>query len=385
MSRKDEIRRTVSALNDSAAALRAPATFMEVCGTHTMSAFRSGLHSLMPTSVNLLSGPGCPVCVTAQGDIDLLISLAADRNVTLCTYGDMLRVPGQRGSLERARSGGADVRVVYSALDAVTLAGSDPSREVVFAAVGFETTAPASAAALLRAEERGLRNFSILVSHKRIVPAMRGLLESGDVRVDGFLCPGHVSVILGADAYRPIVERYGVPCVIGGFEPTQMARALAELTAMVRKGSAALVNQYPEAVSPTGNRTASELLAHVFEPATVRWRGLGTLPDSGLVVRPEHRGFDAFHRFGLSTPADREPKACRCGEVIAGRIDPPECKLFNNGCTPIYPIGPCMVSSEGTCQAWFKYARAGVGSHRRRVAETSRDTARPDTGETVSA
>jgi len=351
-------------------------TFMEVCGTHTMSAFRSGLHSLMPENVTLLSGPGCPVCVTAQGDIDLMIELAANHDVTLCTYGDMLRVPGAEGSLEKVRSRGADVRVVYSTLDAVKLAQAQPRLNVVFAAVGFETTAPATATAVLRARQLGLENFTVLPSHKRVIPAMTGLLDSGKVNLDGFLCPGHVSVIIGAEVYRPIVAQYGQPCVITGFEELHMIAGLARLVELAAGNEVQLVNEYTEAVTDGGNAVALRVLDEVFEPADARWRGLGVIPQSGHMLRAKYRAFDAQQRFGLQTPADHEPPGCLCGQVITGLVTPHDCTLFGAVCTPINPIGPCMVSSEGTCQAWFKYQRAkgpgrGAwgGEGRRRKAE----------------
>ena len=354
-----QVDRSLHRLHAAANAVDRPITFMEVCGTHTMSAFRSGLHSLMPDNVTLLSGPGCPVCVTAQGDIDQLIALVMDRDVTLCTYGDMLRVPGRNGSLERARSRGADVRVVYSTLDAVRLAAQTPDRQVVFGAVGFETTAPATAIAVLEAEQQKLDNFSVLVSHKRVVPAMLALLESDDqpAALDGFLCPGHVSVIIGANAYKPIVQRHNIPCVIGGFEEALISDALASLAEQVRDGQCKLVNQYPEAVTPGGNRVALACIDGVFKTADVKWRGLGTIPNSGHVLRSSLQHFDAAHRFALPEPVDRELGNCLCGQVIAGRATPDQCKLFASSCTPISPVGPCMVSSEGTCQAWFKYQR----------------------------
>lgn len=332
-------------------------TFMEVCGTHTMSAFRSGLHSLLPDNVTLLSGPGCPVCVTAQGDIDLMLELTSIPNVTLCTYGDMIRVPGRSGSLEKARSRGADVRVIYSTLDAVAWAQKLPERQVVLGAVGFETTAPATAAAILEARRLGLGNFSVLASHKRVVPAMTALLDGGAVRLDGFLCPGHVSIVIGSKVYQPIVDKYGYPCVIAGFEDIHMTAAIASLAEMVRDGRKALINDYPEAVSMDGNPVALRLLDEVFETSDVRWRALGTIPRSGMTIRPALALYDAQQRFGLVTPADHEPAGCICGQVITGMATPHDCKLFGRGCTPINPIGPCMVSSEGTCQAYFKYAR----------------------------
>jgi hydrogenase expression/formation protein HypD len=373
--------RSLSRLGRLASALGRDAAFMEVCGTHTMSVFRSGLRSLLPRNVKLLSGPGCPVCVTAQSDIDMLIALAVDHDVTVCTYGDMLRVPGARGSLERARGDGADVRVVYSSMDAVTLAHESPGRQVVFAAVGFETTAPATAAAVDRAMRLGLENFTVLASHKLVMPAVAALLDSGAVHVDGFLLPGHVSVITGWREFEPIARRYGLPCVVGGFEDEQIPLALADLVQMVVEGRAELVNQYPQAVSERGNPTALALMGKVFEVSDVRWRGLGSIPGSGLVLRDAYRAFDAQARFDLRRPEDREPKGCRCGEVITGAVTPAQCVLFDNGCTPTNPIGPCMVSSEGTCQAWFKYQRAGglkkrrlVSMRRREPAARSKDT-----------
>jgi len=356
-----DIDNALKRLHRAAGQLRRRATFMEVCGTHTMSAFRSGLHSLMPDNVRLLSGPGCPVCVTAQSDIDMLVDLAMLPNVTLCTYGDMLRVPGRDANLETARSRGADIHIVYSAIDAVKLAAQHPQRQVVFASVGFETTAPASAVAVLRAQARKLDNFTILASHKRVLPAMLAIVQSDQLALDGFLCPGHVSIVIGCDAYQPIVRDHHLPCVIAGFEEAHMIPALAILTELARDGEARLVNLYFEAVSPQGNRVAQQMLDRVFEIAAVRWRGLGVIPDSGLQLRSEYQHFDARHRFGLTPPVDREPRGCLCGQIIMGAVDPVACPLFGGTCTPVHPIGPCMVSSEGTCAAWFKYGRPGFG------------------------
>lgn len=356
----------IARLHAAAKRLPRPVAFMEVCGTHTVNAFRAGLHALMPDNVRLLSGPGCPVCVTSQGDIDLLIELGTRTDVTLCTYGDMLRVTGARGSLELARSRGADVRVVYSAMDAVKLAAATPSREVVFAAVGFETTAPATAAAVLAAAKLNLRNFSVLASHKLIMPAMHVLMRgrakgatppSDAALIDGFLCPGHVSIVLGSEAFRPVVDTYAVPCVIGGFEDVQIAAALARLTELFADGTPELENQYAQAVSATGNPVAQQMLNTVFEPANVAWRALGVIPGSGLTLRPAYHAFDAARRFALTSAEAPEPRGCRCGEVITGRCSPDQCKLFGTACTPIDPVGPCMVSSEGVCAAWFKYGR----------------------------
>lgn len=357
-----DIRQLISRLGTAAAKVNRSLAFMEVCGTHTMSAFRCGLKTVLPKNVRLISGPGCPVCVTAQSDIDLMVEAAGLANVTICTYGDMLRVPGQCGTLETARMAGADVRVIYSSLDALAIAQKEPDREIIFAAVGFETTAPATAAAILEASRRGVGNFSVLASHKRIIPAMRALLNAAPTTglgVDGFMAPGHVSVIIGARAYEPIVAEYAKSCVIGGFEPQQMLSALADLTELALAGRSALINQYPEVVRADGNTTAQKLLATIFEPCKARWRGLGAMEESGLAIRTEFSRFDARVRFSLVQPKENEPRGCICGQVISGLAEPGDCKLFGKVCTPINPIGPCMVSSEGTCAAWFKYGCGG--------------------------
>lgn len=363
----------LQALRDSASQLSHAARFMEVCGTHTMAAFRCGLHSLIPDKVTLLSGPGCPVCVTAQGDIDQMIDVAQLPDVTICTYGDMIRVPGKNGSLERARSQGADVRVVYSTMDAVKLAQKLPQKQVIFAAVGFETTAPATAAAIKRAASLGLNNFSVLASHKRVMPAMMGLLAAGDINIDGFLLPGHVAVIIGTEAFRPILEQYHLPCVVSGFEDFQMTQGLARLTQQVATGKAELVNDYPQVVKPGGNPAALAILEEVYDTTDATWRGIGVIPASGMTLKDQFANFNAAHRFNLPAMHSPEPAGCACGDVIKGKTTPADCKLFGKACTPINPIGPCMVSSEGTCQAWFKYNRP------RKVQDSSTEMTAPQT------
>lgn len=344
--------------------------FMEVCGTHTVSAFRTGLHALLPDNIKLLSGPGCPVCVTSQGDIDLIIGAADLPAVTICTYGDMLKVPGTRGSLEQARSRGAKVRVIYSTLDAVNWAQQDPSGEYVLAAVGFETTTPATAVAIQEAQRKNLSNFSVLASHKVLLPALRALLgekksspasaanHASRIKVDGFLCPGHASIILGSNAFREIVADYAMPCVVAGFELDQMLAGVTRLTEMLAEGQPAADNVYPQVVKPEGNLTAQAIINEVFEPSDANWRALGGIPGSGLKIRSKYARFDAIARYGLNAAEAPEPVGCRCGEVITGRCTPADCRLFAGRCTPIAPVGPCMVSSEGTCSAWFKYGRA---------------------------
>ncbi len=361
-------------MNRSAAALREeidrlaqrigrPVPFMEVCGTHTVAAFRSGIHALLPANVRLVSGPGCPVCVTAQRHIDAALELAG-REVVLATYGDMLRVPGRRGSLERLRAAGARVLVVGSARTALAAARDRPGDQVVFLGVGFETTAPATAATVLEAERAGIANFSVLMGHKRVVPAMQALLEAGDVPLAGFLCPGHVSVIIGAAAYRPIAGRFGRPCVVAGFEPPQILAGLAALLRQVAEGRAEVENVYPAVVSEQGNPAAQRLLEQCFVTADTPWRALGVIPQSGLELAERYRRFDALDRFGIRLGEDRDHPECRCGEVIQGKVAPVDCPLFGTACTPAAPVGPCMVSSEGTCAAWYKYRRTAAGGRR---------------------
>ncbi|MBN2446370.1 MAG: hydrogenase formation protein HypD [Phycisphaerae bacterium] len=340
---------------------------MEVCGTHTVALFRSGVKSLMPANVRLVSGPGCPVCVTSQAYLDVACELAERPEVTVCTYGDMVRVPGRTGSLEQRRATGARVVVVYSARDAVKYAARHPDEQVVFLAVGFETTAPATAAAVLEAEQRKVDNFTVLPGHKLVMPAMRALLSAGDVPIDGFICPGHVSVVIGVNAYRPIVEEFGKPCTVAGFEPRQMLLAILSLVRQAAAGEARLENAYGVAVTDEGNAAARGFIDQVFKPANAVWRAMGTIPDSGLALRWGYEQFDAFARFGVTLGEDYEPEGCRCGEVIQGKVEPLECPLFGESCTPADPVGPCMVSSEGTCAAWYKYnrPRAGAGVAKR--------------------
>ena len=329
---------------------------MEVCGTHTVSLFRTGVRALLPPGLRLVSGPGCPVCVTAQGYIDAALELAGRPGVTVATYGDMVRVPGRGGSLAEARARGAQVLVVYSAMEAVTWAEAHPDRTVVFLAVGFETTAPATAQAVLDAEERGVANFLVLTAHKVVVPAMLALCQGGG-GVDGFLCPGHVSVVIGTEAYRPIVERFGLGCVVAGFEAAGMLEGIAQLCEMVRDRTPALGNAYPAVVKAGGNPHAQALLERVFAPCDATWRAIGTIPGSGLRLADHLRHRDAAQRFGLDTERDDEAPGCRCGEVIQGKVEPVQCPLYGTVCTPDNPIGPCMVSSEGTCAAHYKYGQ----------------------------
>jgi len=336
---------------------RGPVVLMEICGTHTVAIFRQGIRALLPGNVRLISGPGCPVCVTSQGYIDMVVELASRPGVIIATYGDMIRVPGHKSSLERARADGAEVVAVFSATDAVDLARDNPGKTVVFVAVGFETTAPATAAAVLAAEQADLDNFLVLPAHKFVLPAMMALLAGGQINVDGFICPGHVSVIIGWRAYQPVVHAFGKPCAVAGFEPMQVLSALACLLEMLVANRAEVVNVYKGIVQPDGNPHARQLLERVFEPADAHWRGLGVIPASGMALRPAYQRFDGCRRFGLVEGPDYDPPGCRCGEVVKGLIEPVLCPLFGKACTVSTPVGPCMVSSEGTCAAWYKYGR----------------------------
>ena len=336
-------------------------TFMEVCGTHTMAVARAGLRALLPPSIRLISGPGCPVCVSPVGYVDHALALSRLPGVIVATFGDLLRVPGsgptsaQPPSLERARAEGADVRVVDSPLGALELARSKPAVQVVFLGVGFETTTPTVAAAVLQAKREELDNFSVLGAHKTIPEAMELLAAADDLRLDGFLCPGHVSIVLGPEPYAPLVERHGLACAIAGFEPVEVLAGLRSLVEQVDGGHPRVDNCYPGAVRPGGNPKARELMMQVFEPCDSRWRGLGTIAASGLRIRPEYARFDAERRFEVELPEPLEPVGCRCGEVLRGVIEPPECPLFADLCTPQTPHGACMVSSEGTCAASFHH------------------------------
>lgn len=331
--------------------------FMEVCGTHTMAAFRSGLRQLLPATVKLISGPGCPVCVTDPNFIDAAIELCRRPDVTVTTFGDLLRVPGSESSLERERAAGAQVRVVYSPTDALALARENPSRQVVFLGVGFETTTPAVAWTILEASRSKIANFSVLAAHKTMPHAMAALLKDQQVKIDGFICPGHVSVVTGAKLYRFITEQYRIPCVVTGFEPGDMLKGIAMLLEQQATGRADVEIEYTRSVGEHGNAAAQELITEVFQEAEAGWRGLGVIPQSGLAIREKYAAFDAARKFGVQFREAKPHPGCRCGDVLRAAITPPECKLFGTACTPVNPFGPCMVSNEGTCAAYFKYAR----------------------------
>lgn len=333
---------------------------MEFCGGHTHAIMRYGLRDLLPPTVELRSGPGCPVCVTANVDLDRAIALARVPGSILTTFGDMVRVPGSRESLQSARAGGADVRVVYSTLDALQIARENPGRPVTFLGVGFETTAPTVAAAILEADSEGLDNFSVLSLHKLTPPATRAILDAGQAALDGIIGPGHVTTIIGANAWTFLPQEYGLPVAVAGFEPLDILRAVAALVEMIEDHQPGVSNSYARSVTWDGNQAALEVMSRVFEVCAAEWRGLGTAAASGLRIRPEYGRFDAMALFDVDPGPTQEHPGCRCGDVLRGALLPPECPLFARACTPARPVGPCMVSAEGACAAYYHFGRESL-------------------------
>ncbi|MFC1501325.1 hydrogenase formation protein HypD [Elusimicrobiota bacterium] len=331
--------------------------FMEVCGTHTMCIAEFGLKKLFPENVNMLSGPGCPVCVTPIEDIDRSVELSKFKDVIITTFGDMIRVPGSVSSLEIERSKGADVRIVYSPLDAVEIAKENPKKEIVFIGVGFETTSPAIASTLIIAKKKGIKNFSVLPMFKTIPNALKTILDTKNKKIDGFLLPGHVSTIIGVTPYEFIPEKYKIPCVIGGFEPKDILRSVDMLISQISDGKPSVEIQYTRAVSKEGNKEARKILSQVFIQTDSNWRAIGNIPMSGLTFNSSYLGFDATKRFDVKLPKAKEPRGCKCGEVLLGLKKPKQCGLFGKRCVPSDPVGPCMVSSEGSCAAVYKYEK----------------------------
>lgn len=331
------------------------ATLMEVCGTHTVAIARNGIRDLMPEGLRLASGPGCPVCVTCNRDIDTVIALARIPNVTITTFGDMTRVPGSTSSLLAEQAAGRSVEIVYSPLDALAFAKAHPEREVVFVGVGFETTTPLVAMAIKRAKAMGLSNFTVFAAHKNMPGALELLVGDPTLELDALILPGHVSTIIGAEPYRFLAEKYGIPGVIAGFEPVDVLQGIAMLVRQLHEGRAEIEIAYARGVMPEGNPVALAAIDEVFETCTATWRGLGDIPGSGYRIRDEFANFDAVRRFEPDVEPTRDPKGCRCGDVLRARIAPNECPLFRTVCTPENPVGPCMVSSEGSCAAYYRY------------------------------
>lgn len=334
-----------------------PLRVMEVCGSHTMAIFRNGIRSILPEGLELISGPGCPVCVTSAPHMDAFISMADKPGVRVAIFGDLFRVPGSNGSLANASSRGAKVDIVYSPMDALELAINNPDDLVVFLGVGFETTTPTIAATIMSAKVRGITNFTVYSTHKVIPPPLEALLSDPELKIDGLLCPGHVSAIIGAGSYQKLVDDYNLACVVAGFETADLLNGLILLARQIGSGNIAVENTYQRAVSWEGNARAQQMVNEIFKPVDMAWRGLGVIPGSGLAIREDYSDFDAEKRLDIILPEVEEAKGCRCGEILKGISTPIECPLFDTRCTPANPIGPCMVSSEGTCAAYHKYGR----------------------------
>ncbi|HOP31080.1 MAG TPA: hydrogenase formation protein HypD [Spirochaetota bacterium] len=330
---------------------------MEVCGTHTAEFFRTGVKDLFPEGLTLIDGPGCPVCVTPNSFLDLAITIAKDYNVILATFGDMIKVPSSYSSLAKEKAEGMDVRIVYSPLDAIKLAADNPEREVIFLSVGFETTAPSEAIAIMEAEKQGIRNFSLLSCNKLTPPAVEALINADEVRIDGFIVPGHVSAIIGREPWDFIATKYGKPGVIAGFEAYDLITGVLSLIDLLEKNEKAVKNGYPLVVKENGNVHAKKIIQQVFDITSSVWRGIGEIPESGLKIKEQYAAYNAEQKFPATPPPVKEHPGCRCGDLLRGVITPPECPLFGKVCTPENAVGPCMVSSEGPCSAYFKYWR----------------------------
>lgn len=328
---------------------------MEFCGGHTVAILKHGIRQLLPPTIEMLSGPGCPVCVTDNADIDKAIALAQIPEVILTTFGDMLKVPGSRSSLQKVKADGADVRIVYSTIDALQVARENPAKRVIFYGIGFETTAPTIAASVLQAKQERISNYYVLSLHKLCPPVTKTLLDSGEVRLHGLVCPGHVSAIIGSKPWEFIVRDYGIPCVISGFEPLDILQCVGMLVNQIEKGEPEVEIAYRRGVRPEGNQRALELMNRVFEACPARWRGIGPISDSGLRLKGEFERFDAEIAFEFDPGPTFEPKGCICGDILRAVKTPQDCKLFTSVCTPENPIGPCMVSSEGSCAAYYLY------------------------------
>lgn len=339
-----------------------PLKIMEVCGGHTHTIYRHGIEDLLPVNIEMIHGPGCPVCVIPLGRVDDAIAMARTDGVTFVSYGDMLRVPGSKESLLDAKADGADVRIVYSPLDALKIAVNSPDRRVVFFAVGFETTAPATAITLLQARRQKLQNFSVFCNHVTVGPAVQAILDSPDQQIDGFVGPGHVSTVIGTRPYEFIARDYGKPIVTAGFEPLDVLQAIYMVVQQLAEGRTENEIQYTRAVVSAGNDRAEDVIAQTMQlRPTFEWRGLGSIPESALELRPEFADFDAERLFQLPGLQIADPKVCQCGEVLRGAIKPHECKVFGTACTPETPIGTCMVSAEGACAAYYNYGRHQLG------------------------
>lgn len=331
-----------------------PISLMEVCGGHTMAIGKFGIRALLPKNINLLSGPGCPVCVTDKRFIDIAIHLSRQKDVIITTYGDLIRVPGSDSTLDKSKAEGNDIRIVYSSIDALEISRKNPDKKIIFLGIGFETTAPATAAAIITAKKENLKNFFVHSSHKVMPPAMEALITEG-VQINGYICPGHVSTITGSAIYNFIPEKYKLGCVISGFEPVDILQSILMLVKQIEQKSTKVEIQYKRVVKPQGNNIAQKIMKEVFTPANDWWRGFGIIPASGMKIHDDFKEFDVAGHFDLIVPEPKEEKGCQCGEILKGLKKPAECKLFRKICTPENPVGACMVSSEGACAAYYRY------------------------------
>ncbi len=349
--------RVLSLVDEVKKNIQKPVRLMEVCGTHTQSFFKYGLKSLLPKELDLVSGPGCPVCVTDDADIDTIWELCKERDIIITTFGDMIKVPGTKGNLSELRAEGADIRVVISPMDAIKIAKENPAKSVVFIAIGFETTIPLIAYSLIFAKNNKVDNFFIYNALKTMPVVLDVLFSDPEIRLDGLICPGHVSSIIGTDAYIPVVNKYKLPCVVAGFEPLDLMLAILMLIKQVNESDARVENAYARVVAKIGNLKALETISAVFKPGDVRWRGMGLIENSGLSLRDDFESFDICKKFDivLETKDESKKNPCQCGDVLKGKLKPPECKLFRKICEPTNPKGPCMVSSEGSCNTYFRY------------------------------
>jgi hydrogenase expression/formation protein HypD len=355
---KNLSRKIIDRLNNSLKGYKGKISLMEVCGTHTYSIFRSGIMSLLSDKIEHLSGPGCPVCVTPNEYIDKAIAYSRLPDVYITTFGDMIKVPGSTSSLEKEKAIGANIEIVYSPLESLVIAKNNPGKKIVFLGVGFETTAPLVASTIFSAREENIKNFFVLSGHKIIPPAMAALLQNKEIKIDGFICPGHVSAIIGEKSYYPLAENFGIPCVITGFEPFDILQGMAMLIEQItKKKRASVENQYKRVVRKEGNEKALSLMNKVFEVKDSAWRGLGFLPKSGLFIKDAYSDFDAEKQFNVEIEKTKNHPGCICGKVLCGTEKPYHCKLYGKSCTPETPVGPCMVSSEGTCAAYYKFKK----------------------------
>ncbi|BAY66007.1 hydrogenase expression/formation protein HypD [Calothrix brevissima NIES-22] len=349
------LRREITKLSQQ---LEKPIKIMEVCGGHTHSIFKYGIEEILPDRIELIHGPGCPVCVMPKGRIDDAIAICEHDNVIFTTFGDAMRVPGSHTSLLQARATGADIRMVYSPLDSLQIAKDNPDKEIVFFGLGFETTAPSTALTILQAATENISNFSMFCNHVLVIPALKALLDNPDLQLDGFVGPGHVSMVIGTDPYQFIPQQYHKPIVVSGFEPLDILQSIWMLLQQILENRCEVENQYNRIVQPAGNQTALAAINQVFVAREqFEWRGLGDIPESGLQIRPEYAQFDAELKFTIPNIKVADHKACKCGEILKGVLKPWQCKVFGTACTPETPIGTCMVSSEGACAAYYKYGR----------------------------